>query len=531
MDIAFLLKAEVAVDDARLDRGLEQAERKTKNFDQRVSGSFDRMARSAKGMGETVHGAAARAAAANDNVATSARRAALDMDKVAGSARRYAAILSGAATVAAGALMVAVRRSINLADETSKMAQRLGMGVEDLSRFRHAADLSGISVSELATSVSILSRNMASSMPGASNDATKALASLGISVTDTHGKLRSNIDVMADVAREFAGMEDGAKKTALAMDIFGRSGGQLIPLLNAGAVGFRDMMTEADRLGIVIDGRTAKAAEAFNDNLTRLGRVKDGFVTRITAQMVPALELLSEKIFEFTANENAVRSAVEGMGSAIQWGARQFAHLALVAARLNVEIRGLMDAFSKLGSGDFSGAWDSWMRGQDESARMRDELDKLLSDAFSGSAVSQGAIQRTIDAAHAAGQQAGTAFTDGLALTIGAGSIDHILAGADTSAARLAGSAAGGGSALGKAAREAERLIKAYDGIVASGFDFIAQQRLEASVLGMTDQAANALRYSQDCLGSAKEGEITLSAEQRNAINDLAAAYEQENCQ
>lgn len=77
----------------------------------------------------------------------------------------------------------------------------------------------------------------------------------------------------------------------------------------------------------------------------------------------------------------------------------------------------------------------------------------------------------------------------------------------------------------GKAAREAERLAKAYGGIVASAQDRIAQAELEYTLVGKATAAAEALRIQQDCLGRPKRAGINLSPEQKNAIHDQAEAF------
>jgi TP901 family phage tail tape measure protein len=110
-------------------------------------------------------------------------------------------------------------------------------------------------------------------------DSAAAFERLGISVKDSSGHLRNIEDVMRDLAGKFAGMEDGAAKTALSMQLFGKSGAVMIPLLNQGSEGLAKMTEEARKLGITIDGETSKAAEEFHDNLVRLEGVLTGVGT------------------------------------------------------------------------------------------------------------------------------------------------------------------------------------------------------------------------------------------------------------
>lgn len=184
------------------------------------------------------------------------------------------------------ALAVAIKGQLNLADEMGKAAQKFGVPIEELSRLKYAADLAGVPLDRLGTSLAQLSRRMVAQ--------PQLLRDLGVELTDASGKMRSTEAVVQDLAGVFAAMPDGAEKTALAMQLFGKSGADMIPLLNAGKSGLQAMAEEANKLGIVISADTAKAAENFNDNLTRLQTAAGGLVAQLAAALAPTLERISE---------------------------------------------------------------------------------------------------------------------------------------------------------------------------------------------------------------------------------------------
>jgi len=87
----------------------------------------------------------------------------------------------------------------------------------------------------------------------------------------------------------------------------------------------------------------------------------------------------------------------------------------------------------------------------------------------------------------------------------------------------------GGGGGLGaaasgldKAGKAAQRAADAYKKIVESARQFIAEQELEARVVGMSEEAANRLRYEQEMLNKAANDNINLTAAQRAEIAGLA---------
>lgn len=237
-------------------------------------------------------------------------------------AAKLAGAAIGTALVAASAAVAAgVKNTLAQADQMAKLAQKIGIPIEELSRLAHAADLSGVSLEGLATGVGKLSKNMLDAARTGTGPIAEAFDALDINVQNADGSLREASAVMTDIAGRFAGMEDGAHKTALAMTLLGRSGADLIPLFNSGADGLRSMMREADELGIVIDAKTAKAAEQFNDNLTRLGNIADGLIIKLTAELAPALASISDFLVsaalaatKVEENLDAISATAEDLG-------------------------------------------------------------------------------------------------------------------------------------------------------------------------------------------------------------------------
>lgn len=204
---------------------------------------------------------------------------------VSGVGTAIAALGAGAA-VGTAAL---VKSQIDLADAYSKQSAIVGIAIDDWSALNYATDLSGVSNQQLETSITKLNKAMAGALEGVGAGAD-AFKILGINVRNADGSLRDSYSVFNEVADAFSGIEDGAAKAALAQDIFGKSGTKLIPLLNGGSAGLADMRREAEQLGQVINADTGKAAEAFNDNLTRLQKVISGTGNELAKELLPSLE-------------------------------------------------------------------------------------------------------------------------------------------------------------------------------------------------------------------------------------------------
>ncbi|MEF2073481.1 phage tail tape measure protein [Consotaella aegiceratis] len=114
----------------------------------------------------------------------------------------------------------------------------------------------------------------------------------------------------------------------------------------------------------------------------------------------------------------------------------------------------------------------------------------------------------------------------GASITGDAGTAEDSLAKIKKAADEATGSLGLLGDAGDKAGKKtktaAEKAAESYADIVQGAQQFIASQQLEAETLGMTDRAANALRYEQEMLNKAANDNITLTAAQRDELAGLA---------
>jgi hypothetical protein len=300
------------------------------------------------------------------------------------------AAVASAAAAAGTALVLAVRGTINEADKLGKMAQSIGVPVEELSKLKHAADLSGVSLEGLAKGIGRLNRNLVESAQGLQTP-TRAFNALGIEIRNTDGSLKTISDILPELAGKFVTLRDGPEKTAFAMQLLGRAGADMIPLLNAGEAGLRAMMEEAEALGLVIDTNTAKSAEAFNDNLTRLRRVFDGIVIRITASLLPALKNLSE-IFVATAKSGDTMKIIsDTIKAALRLLSREVASTVLFFQRLAAEWQALREFMkTDIFSGQVSENWAKFRAEGDKTSEMFANLGTTIDNIF-------GATEATIE--------------------------------------------------------------------------------------------------------------------------------------
>ncbi|WP_339617196.1 phage tail tape measure protein [uncultured Gilvimarinus sp.] len=229
-------------------------------------------------------------------------------------AKAAAKAVAGIGIAAVGATAALVKSQANAADELMKTSRAVGVEVETLSALKYQAELSGVQFNNLATGLRTFSKNARDASEG-TGEAVDTFDALGISLYDSEGRLKSTEVLLGDVANSFSDMEDGMLKTAAAQDLMGRSGGQMINLLNGGADGIADMRREAEALGVVLDAETGKAAEDFNDALTKLNKSLTGNYDLLGAA-TPAMKDFTE-LMNDPDTLKGIQSIVGGVGDLI----------------------------------------------------------------------------------------------------------------------------------------------------------------------------------------------------------------------
>lgn len=234
---------------------------------------------------------------AKDETRAAINSAVSGLANITAAAQRLPVIGTAIAGAFSGAAITSgIKSVIDGADQLQKASQKYGIAVEQLSALAYAGKLSDVSLEAIGTGLKKLSVNMLDTAAG-TGDAKEAFKALGIEVKNTDGSLKSSDEVLNQIADRFAGMEDGAGKTALAVRLFGKAGADLIPMLNQGSRGLAEMKDEAAALGVIVGGDLARQSEQFNDNLTRLSESAGAFGIRLANTVLPSLnEFVSQLV-------------------------------------------------------------------------------------------------------------------------------------------------------------------------------------------------------------------------------------------
>lgn len=233
---------------------------------------------------------------------------------------RVASTLKGLGATIAGAFAFQALKGqfqslVDVADYAIKTAQRSGQSVEDFTRLGFAADLAGLSHEELATALRRGNEAIAQYGDSAA-ESTKVLKAFGVSGVDASGNARSMRDVLPELADQFASMEDNALKAAAAQVLFGKAGGTMIPLLNAGGEEIRKFNELSDILGVTIGEKFAHDAERFNDALRTLGLAAEGAKRQFISEFIGPLATAIETLVDFRVETKKAEAELNALNPA-----------------------------------------------------------------------------------------------------------------------------------------------------------------------------------------------------------------------
>lgn len=210
-------------------------------------------------------------------------------------------------TLSVGAVALWAKNILDAHEQVEKMSQKLGIGVRELSQYKYALDQSDVSMQAFGVGVKTLSQRMVEASD-ASGKAGKIMATLGVDLS------RGTAPAIEKIAEVFKLLPDGATKAALAVELFGKQGMEMIPFLNQGTAGIRAMKEEALRLGIVMDEQATKAAERFNDNMKTIKASGERLGVTLVNDLAPSITRISNAMREAAIQGGALRAAWVGLG-------------------------------------------------------------------------------------------------------------------------------------------------------------------------------------------------------------------------
>lgn len=193
--------------------------------------------------------------------------------------KAFTAIAAAGAASAAAIAAIAVKAA-NTEDKFYNMSRRVGESSETLSRWAYAAGQTGTSIENVETGVKTLAKNAVTG--------SVAFKKWGIELNDSNGKVKSSSQLLDEVADKIKGTENNTLRMAMAQDLMGRSGTQMIQFLEQGSDGLAALGEEADQTLQTVSTLSAVTGNEFNNQMAKAGGILDGLGRVIGDIVLPA---------------------------------------------------------------------------------------------------------------------------------------------------------------------------------------------------------------------------------------------------
>lgn len=233
------------------------------------------------------------------------------------------AIGAGAGLAGLGSKLAKEALAWNL--EVKKMQSLTGATAEQASTFLSVAnymgvatDVSTVAFAKFAKAVS----NAQDKMQVASAEgklATDMFSRLGVSIDQIEGK--NTLEVFKIIQDRLRNMKDGAEKTRVEMELFGKTGYQLHGMLNMSADAMKQVEDRARAMGLIIDDEAARKSAAFNRQLKDMEQTGKRLAIMIGQELLPVVMEYAQGAINLTKSySNLATEQKEAIAGLIKFG-------------------------------------------------------------------------------------------------------------------------------------------------------------------------------------------------------------------
>ena len=257
--------------------------------------------------------------------------------------RKKAAEVGKAVAVGIGlgvtALTGLAMKASEATDRIDKMSLKVGLSRKAFQEWDYIMGQNGISIDSMQTGMNRIT-NLFDDLQKGSKTATEAFSRLGLNMENLAGK--SKDDIFNLVIEKLQGISNETERAAIANDLFGKSGSELAPLLNAGADATEQLRQRAHELGLVLNDEAIDAGVKFGDTLDDVKKSFGVVGTQIGVEFMPVLQGLLDWIIEHMPEiKQFIRDTLETFGKLIAWVRENSNWLIPVLGSLAVAFAGL----------------------------------------------------------------------------------------------------------------------------------------------------------------------------------------------
>lgn len=274
------------------------------------------------------------------------------MLSLTGIAGKLGGLMAGAFAVTE--IVSAAAEVVNFAGELTDLSAKTGIGTTALQELKYAGSQVGVELDQITRGVNDMQKRIA----GGDASAVGAIKALGLNFDDLRAMKPE--DQFRTLAERIADVEDPADRVKVAMDLFGKSGAEMLPLLTDEFIGLTE---KANTLGIVMDEETVASMDTLGDTVGDLMDVGTALLARVLTPFVPLLTALAQgAMWVADALGDGLGWAIDKVGEGLAWLGRQIVGLLRSYVQMQQGIADMMPWLSeKLGITEGLAKADEWL--------------------------------------------------------------------------------------------------------------------------------------------------------------------------
>lgn len=234
------------------------------------------------------------------------------------------AIGAGVGVVGIGAKLA--KEAIQWDVAVKKLSGITGATAKETSELLAVANYMGVAMEDSAGAFAKFSKNVGAAkekMEVARAEgklSTDIFSKLGYTLEDIQGK--NTVEVFKMIQERLRGMKDGAEKTRVEMELFGRTGYQMHAMLNMSAEQMDKVAERAKAMGLIIDDETAAKSAKLNRELKDLENTGKRLAVSIGHELVPVFNDYAKGVLDIAKEfESMTAEQKEAIGGIVKFGA------------------------------------------------------------------------------------------------------------------------------------------------------------------------------------------------------------------
>ena len=183
------------------------------------------------------------------------------------------------------------RAALAAAGDLGELAEQAGITTDQLQVMVAAGVQAGAKVEDITTSMARFSRSLADAATEGGK-VGETFNKLGVATRTSAGGVRDTFDALVDTAEAISKIDSPAQRIQVAMELLGRGGAKLLPILSGGRARMEEFAAQARKLGLVLEADLIKQADDTADKFALMDLEAKNLTARIATALLPKIQEL-----------------------------------------------------------------------------------------------------------------------------------------------------------------------------------------------------------------------------------------------